>query len=422
LSLSWSILCLLLFAATLLTGEPFIVAAGLLPVLGMAMTASSQPGRWRMGFRRGLLVLGMTVVLAGVFGFLVYRGGSVLADRGMSISLRPDLVWQRTVEWYERFTWMNFSSAGRGLTSAAWTAGWKTAVSSWQGIVSFGLALLSLLGTILAWRSEGSERIPRLTVGLTLALAGLAFFPVAVLFPGVLLAGQPIENRLLYFPALGLCLAVAAVFWMAARALRARFVQMILVGAAGAVLVVSTICTLGYSQAYAARYRLDERQIAAVSSALPADLLPAHAIIVPFAVPGELDCTDAAISMYFTGVFETPWSARAALRAAYRRGGFEAITMNRWGGMLLKAEPEAINVGGAPPGPGTQVDPARTILFTIRDGRALIVRKLVLRGADGVEHAYEFPLAARLRERGTPTIEIAVPEGVAAFDYTLLSD
>jgi hypothetical protein len=175
-------------------------------------------------------------------------------------------------------------------------------------------------------------------------------------------------------------------------------------------LLVSTVCMLGYARAFAARSALDQQQIGALKRSVPAPYLPENSILVPVAMEERLFAHTDRVDRLLVGVFERPWSAGSATRAAYRRPDLSAITGNRWAPLRF----EALEGQTSPPTQfrinSSTLPVQRTVLFTYRDGRAFAIERLTLSNQDGSQHTIDFPIAGELRRGGIPTIDsVAVP-------------
>ncbi len=114
------------------------------------------------------------------------------------------------------------------------------------------------------------------------------------------------------------------------------------------------------------------------------------------------------MSRLLVGVFETPWTADAALDEAYRRDDLKVITSNLWAPMRFSARhqnsSQELSVRGAFTPNGLSVPVSRTVLVTLRDGSALAVEKLIIQKKEGAQ-VFGFPLAKNLRVHGLPTLE-----------------
>jgi hypothetical protein len=404
----WITLGTLACATTLLIVEQFIFAAGLVLIFGITIAAQRQTASYWALLKRSLCVLIWPLAVAAIFYVLLYGNSWVVdAKGGLDLSLAG--IVERSLGYFKRLAWMTMFDWGRRLTGDAFGIGIAVLLRSWKGMALSFAASVSLLLTVLAWRTGEREYLPRYCVGLMVFCAGVTWFVVSLLVPSVLVKGQILEYRLLYFPTAGAGLAVGALAWMAAKRLRCLGCDKLFVAIAGVLLLLSTVCMLGYAQAFAVRYKLDRRQIAALVHALPAQDLPENSYVVPFNNEERLFGKDDRISLLLVGVFETPWSARAALEEAYRRNDLQVITPNRWWPIQFSymgdQEPPSNQLGIQ----GVSVPVDRTVLFSYRAGSAFLIESLTITKSDGSQHTVQFPIARDLRRHGVPTISIVVP-------------
>ncbi|HEY8739053.1 MAG TPA: hypothetical protein VIN56_00485, partial [Candidatus Dormibacteraeota bacterium] len=209
--------------------------------------------------------------------------------------------------------------------------------------------------------------------------------------------------RLLYLPWVALALSAGGLVALSQR-LRPELPFI----AAVATVAVAAACALvlaGWSTALGARSRADTRQLAALTAAAPSSVLPAGAYLVPVVTEegllGRDPNTDPLAKAPF-GVFETPWSARAAIDSAYRRPDLQVVTMSRWQPMTfapLAGDDLLID--------STRLPPAACLLFTFLGGRLVAIESLDF----GAGHILDLPIAGVLRRRGTPTIVLHVSAG-----------
>jgi len=404
----WIALGTLAFVTTLLFVEQFIFAAGLVPIFGLTIAARRQTASCWALLRRSLYVLIWPLAVAAIFYVLFYSNCELVNSRGgLDLSLAG--IVERSLGDFKRLAWMTTSDWGQRLTSDAFGIGIAVLLRSWKGMALSLAASVSLLPTVLAWRTGEREYRPRYRVGLMVFCAGVTWFVVSLLFPGVLVKGQILEYRQLYFPTAGASVAVGALAWMAAKRLRHLGCDKLFVATTGVLLLLGTICMLGYAQAFAVRSELDRRQIAALVRALPAQHLPENSYVVPFNNEERLFGKDDSISRFLFGVFETPWSTHAALEEAYRRNDLQVITTNRWVPMQFSymgdQEPSSNQLGIQ----GVSVPLDRTVLFSYRAGSAFLIESLTITKSDGSQHTVQFPVARDLHRHGVPTISIGVP-------------
>jgi len=199
----WITLGTLAFATSLLFIEQFIFAAGLVPIFGLTIAARRQTASCWALLRRSLYVLIGPLAVAAVFYVLLYSNSPLVDSRGgLDLSLAG--IVERSLGYSKRLAWMTMSENwGQRLTSDAFGIGIAVLLRSWKGMALSLAASVSLLLTVLAWRTGEREYLPRYRVGLMVFWAGVIWFVVSLLFPGVLVKGQILEYRQLYFPTAG---------------------------------------------------------------------------------------------------------------------------------------------------------------------------------------------------------------------------
>lgn len=405
----WIALGTLAFTTTLLIGEQFIFAAGLVPIFALTIAIQRQTASYWALLRRSLYVLILLMAVTVTFYVLLYNGSNLVNARG-GLDLTLAGIVERSLGYFKRLVWMTVYDWGRRLISDAFGIGMAVLPQAWKGMALFSAASVSLLVTVLAWRTDGREYLPRCRVGLMVFCAGVTWFVTSLLFPSVLVKGQILEYRQLYFPAAGACAAIGAFAWMVARWLRCLVCDKLLIAITGVMLLLSTVCMLGYAQAFAARSELDHRQVAALEHVLSSQYLPENSYIVPIGNDEHLFGKDDSISKFLVGVFETPWSASAVLKEVYRRNDLQLITANRWCPMQFHYMGDQEPLSNQLVIQGISVPVDRTVLFSYRAGSAFVVESLTITKSDGSQHTIQFPIARDLRQHGVPTISIVVSD------------
>ncbi len=404
----WNLAGSLAFAVMLLFVEPFAVAVALVPVLALA-GAIREPSHARIMLRRSLRLLIGPLAVSIAYYLLLYRNSWVVSSRG-GLDLSPTGILARIGVYGGRLVFLTGPLAWGGhVAGDALTIAIAALRGSWPGAALALIAALSLLLTVLTWRSEEREFQAPDRLGLIVLAGGLLWAASSLLLPGVLVEGQQLEYRLLYFPLGGASVSLASMAWLAAKRLRGAVWRQTLIALAGIALLVQTMGMMGYAHAYAARSRLDQQQVSALVRALPAQYLPDGSYIVPIETEAPLFGRPDSISAYLLGVFETPWSMRDALLRIWRRPDLQFVTSNRWAGMHF-SDADGNSGQGSLRIQGVTVPVDRAVLFVYRAGRVLVVEQLALQKGDGTQRIVQFPLAGDLRRYGVPTIDIAVPE------------
>ncbi len=215
--------------------------------------------------------------------------------------------------------------------------GWETAASP-KGLV-LGSVLLASAALWLVWavrrggpcEQEQAGEIAAKGHGGWLFLAGAATF-VAGWLPVYVIDHQIVEMRNAYVPLLGVAMMLAALLDGIAGALHGRAgvaARLVISLAAFVVIVPSTLALIGYQTCFQLRWLEDQREIAALHQMVPAP--PPNTVFMPLRLGALATHTGHVLfdrSRY--GVFETPWSAHAAVQHEYRRDDIGATSYNPW--------------------------------------------------------------------------------------------
>lgn len=388
--------------ATMLALAPFALAL-------IAMRRPTPATAWK----RLLILLAVIFVAAGAYGFAFYRNTQMITTRG-ALDLNPMRIIERCDGFLSRLHWMTLSSWGRGLTRDALWAGFDVVTQRPIGILLVAISGIFLLLSVGYWRQEGGREEPRGWSRFFVALLGAAaVFYASVWIPAVLVQGQILEYRMLYYPYLALCFGVGTIAWGATRILRRLAPERFALAFAGVLSLVSAIAMVGYSQAFAARNALDTAQRDAIMTAFPSDRIPANAVLAPLITDGRLFGRDDAINMLFCGAYEARWCARATLHTAYRRDDFDVLTLNRWTGLTIAdaGNPGELMIQGE------RVAVDRLLPFIYRAGLVTPVSRVTLTSAGAEARVVEFPLAARFKDHGAA--RITLPLGTAAHAFSI---
>jgi hypothetical protein len=344
-----------------------------------------------------------------VFGLLYVNNTFLVQSRG-GLDFDPFAVLQRIPQYYERFVWMvTDRDWGRRLTEEAFLLGFDAIRSSLLGMMLAIAACVLLTLTVWFWQHERQQASP--WRALAVLIAGAFWFVVTIAIPGIFVKGQIIEYRMFYVPLAGACAAVGAFVCLVTRRLDRPAVQKAALALSGLVALFSTVCLTGYCRAYAERYALDQRQIAALHLALPGEMLPTNAYIIPIDADFNLFDRKESISKVMTGVFETPWSSSDAIRQAYHRPDLQSLAGNKWSPILIShqtAQPLGQLVLRTQ---GTPVLLDRTIFFSYRNGQIQIYEMLALAQKSGPPQLVPLPLAQHLhRQEGLLTVKtVTIP-------------
>lgn len=400
---AWMAFGTLAFGTGILFVESFVVAVALVPILALIASAAESGGsRQRISVGRTLALMIWPLSMLCLMWFVIYSNSAYAEQRANfgTFSTSISSVPGRSVAYLAQALQLTVApSGGLGVANDIFWLGLRTLLGSWLGR-GFGVAMLGALALAVAtWRGEQRANRTGSRAGyLTLSL-GLVWCVASLLVPFVPLQMKDLFPRFLYFPLAGASLACGTLTWLAVKWLGAARWERVAVGVAGSVLLFSTVCMLGFAEAFAARGRLDETQIAAVGRLLPSRIVPTDSYLLPVDLDERLFGEDDAISRWQNGVFESPWSGRDAMREVYRRTDVDVFRTGRVGVAVGVVESDErccpkLTFDGL----GVPLD--RTIPVTYREGRAYVVESLALRLASGSERQFRFPLATELRRQG----------------------
>lgn len=400
----WGLLSAALFGPMLLFVEQFALAAALIPLLALAWAGRSG-GRAAYGRALGRAAL-LLLPPAGLTLFVyrtMYRGSWVVAARG-GLDLSPAGIWQRAVQYTLRLGWITvWPERGGRLTREALALGLETLAASPAALSLLAVAVIALVATLLRSAREGGERPADRHKGTAGALwclgLGLAWGLLPVYLPGVIVSGQQIEHRMLYFPLAGLATALGALASLVLRAGARPSWERGLLAATGVLALLSSVAMLGYARVYAARGAHDARQVAAFVAAVDDDLLVEGVVLVPTETDEHHLDGYPALGTLLQGVFETPWSTADGVGEAYGRNGLSAVAGNRWAPLTVTEEDPA-HLRAL----DTVVPIDRALLFAHRDGGVYVCEAVEAARHDGTTAQVALPLGAAAAEGGAPTI------------------
>lgn len=328
------------------------------------------------------LALGVVIVLASFGGQYVnntrMQGQFEYGRGGLNLSIEQ--VASRGSEYIERFLWMVASPDwGQRLIGDAISFGWRTvsssAISAILLIVSIGTVHISADGFIDRIRS------PRPYLLIAFGLFWLVF---SMLLPGILLANQILEYRMLYLPYLGLCVAVGA---LAAVIHIRRWIGQLIILIAGLTTVVSAVGVVGFARAYEVRYAADRILVDDFARQLPfRSIDPQSVYLVPYQIDYDLPDVGTALNREVLNVFEAAWTFKAALIPYFDAAdALKVIASNRWRPLTIAPDPaDPIRLLIA----GFSVPTDQLILFTVQDDRIKFIRNLTFGSSTGEPRLY----------------------------------
>jgi hypothetical protein len=405
----------------LVFAEQSVMLLSAFPALAMVRGLNGECPTVRERVVRASAILAFSAVIAVVYGAFAYTSSSVLLNRG-GLTFDIPLLLERSGDYFRTaYVMVLKPSWGMSLMREAFEAGTQAlAGSSTLGFGLFAACVLSLYLSASAWTTTAEEAEPIAPRRRLLLCLGLPMFVVPLLLPGILLSGQSLEFRMLYFPGMGASVMLGALTWVAVARVNKPAIERVAVFVCGVLALAGSIALLGFSEAYARRYVLDSQQLQDVHTAIPTEMLPPSGLIVPAMFEWRLFGTDDLISMVMFGVFDAAWSADHTLRMAYQRNDVRAITANRWTGMVFEQVQAGENAGqitiqGVPCASET------TILLVPHQGGLVPIELITLSGPDGSDSIFEFSAAAALRAHGSGGYRISVRAGQPQFALQALS-
>jgi hypothetical protein len=404
----WLALGLISFVLTLLTIETALWSVAFIPIFGLM--AAVRHNSWKL-IKQSLFIFLWLVGLTILFFNLFYRSPDIVTERGeLDLSLFNTV--ERSQEYFSRLFWMTLSSDwGWPLMSESFELGLATVFQSWMGVTLFAAAFIVLSLTVLTWSRDTREYLFGYGAGFILGGAGILWFVVALLFPAVLIGGQILEYRMLYVPSAGASITVGTLVWLITKRLSRQLWPKVFILVIGLILILSAVFMIGFARIYAARFSLDQQQLAAMVRGIPSERLPKNSILIPYNNDENLFGNNDTISMFPFGVLETG-AAESALQIAYSRDDLLAFTSNRWEEMQLeyacKQEPSSnflnIQTGyGAIDVPIDQI-----VMFSYEADEVIVVENLILADIANSSCTIHFPIAEELRRHNTPTTDLVV--------------
>jgi hypothetical protein len=340
-----------------------------------------------------------------IYLWLVVRNSPFIIARG-GAKLDLSFILLRKVPEIARGLWWLITAWGIfGPLHEAFNVGWREwlSVSGGRILIAGTLTGICLMALLFAVDRDATPSLSRL---FKVILFGLGWI-VLGLAPIALARFQPVEIRTLYIPSAGFALAAAAFSGLIANLFgrpRAVLIRATL-GLAGAIVFLSSLTMAGLVRAYELRWYLDQRQVDALGQVMP--MLPRldPVWLLPVTLDektvGKSGGTEGKLDVYLDGVFETPWSARDALRLKFGDRNILAVTANRW----VKLHVSSVQTENGQPSTITIQDttiPIEQLLaFTYRQGRLILLNPLGINTPDGKLSAIiDLPLVAKLAREG----------------------
>lgn len=423
----WLLFGSLALLASLAWAEATVGVVGLVPIMGALRLAQRPNTDWRtIGYRTILGTITPAIVVFA-YSFLVLSTSSVVQGRGGLIT-DAALIMERAEAWLKALYWTTLDPGwGNRFTVASYIVGSSHTLESPLGSILLSSISIILALTVVSWKSE-QVQFSNVTPVLLLMVFGIGWFLTTLCVPYLFAAQQLFERRFLYFSLAGLSLVAGSLVALTTSILRYRVLQQALLAAFGMLLVMLSLCMVGYARLYAVRYETDVRAFTALGQLVPSEAIPEHAQFIPVNLDFSLPGKENLLTGLIVSAFESSWSSYAGLDPLYPGKNIEYITSSRWvpavfseytpadldaparqvcnryahTSEITALEPSTLFVQGCP------VDPARAIVFTSRSGELTLVRKLTLQRPDGTTRVIELPIASMLATRGSAVIETLV--------------
>jgi len=291
------------------------------------------------------------------------------------------------------------------------------------------LSISVILGlTVVSWRID--HQFSKVSEILLVLALGIVWFLTLSYVPYVFVPRQVFEVRFLYFSLPGASIATGALAALTVSLIRLRRMQQMLLAGCGALLIILSVCMVGYAQVYKARYEHDMDMIKTLARLVPSEALNERPQFIPQFIPVSLDYSlsgkERLLTELIASALEYEYIARAGLLTVYPdrltgrpdhiRIQIEYIPAPRWNPAVFSERiisdfPDYcfgtktdvnLFVQGCP------IESNRAIVFTHHNGELVLVRTLTLQRSDGTTRIVELPLVSRLAARGSTVIETLV--------------
>ncbi len=401
----WSILAGLLFLLAVLSNEQAALSAVVVPFLGLYFAGRGEAVSKRFTLKTSLGILILPAVVTVALFSLYRQSGGIAAQRG-GIIFEPHAILEHIGLFASQLANLTVSpNDGQRVMTQAFELGYSRLRWSLKVTALFASTFAFLVVALLAWNSNRESDRRDVASVVALCCGGIVWSILAWLLPGGLVRNQWLASRLLYMPLAGVCVSLAGLIWLVVRRLQHPGAERAALGLVGVILILSTVCMVGFARTYQERSLLDRRQIAAVLKAVPPQYLPADSHIVPFRMGETLPMVGDHLGQRVAGVMEQSWSATAALQQAYQRSDIATAATNRWIPMRISygAQEQILTLSGSDG--ATTVPVERTVFVTYQDGVGQAIERLTLKQADGSQQTIRFPIAEALRAAGLPTTE-----------------
>jgi hypothetical protein len=425
-SVRWLIATGLTYIVVLLCLEQVALSVGIVFLLSLIYLVRYKSLNWRPLIIRILLLIVTLTVIAGLFYILFYRNSALVSNRGV-VDFSLGGIVERSGLYFQRLQWLTLSDTwGKLLLFGTIQVGFEVLLNSIKGIILLLLAGLVLFITILTWRTSNytEYKLDYLTGWVTFG-SGLIWAVTIMLFPGVLVQGQMLEYRMLYFPMSGLAVSTGAAVWLLLKWFKHPIWERVFLGITGLVIIVATISTIGFARGYNARSDLDQRQIVSLKQAVlsKSQYLPGDTYLVFFDtqeqyLPGP---DQVALGKLLSGILEVPWSLDSVIDNELPNNKLHLVVTTHWSGMRF----DFMQTQNQPLEQLTIQDRVlpldKILLLTYQNGRVLPVEKLIMVDKNCDYKEITFPNAFKLKNHGTATLgDVVVLRNIPSFEIISL--
>lgn len=355
-------------------------------------------------FRRKRLIRALVILLVAVglvlsYWFLILRHSPTIAWRG-GVDLSPGyLLSEALPRLLQDLGWATFVRYEFWGFVAVWTIGKGNVSHSILTILVVVLVWLCAFGVVALAAHQERQSLPSWR-RLLLLLSSGAIWLVAALVPVLFVKDSAIESRLLYLPWVGLSFLLASLAALALSKLPSGLARAFALGIGG-LFVLLMLTMAGFGDLYQLRFAHDQRQLDALARAVP-EMPEEYLFLTPVHLDessvSRLSAEYRALDRWLLGVFNTDWSAAAAVAMRYGRDDFRAVT----GGWKRELKLKGIEWQGSRANllVNERVVPAdRCLAFSYEGGEVVLHDAIVAELPDGQRVRIELPLA---RQAGGP--------------------
>jgi len=417
-----------LMLVTLMWGEPTVGIISVIPIMGVLYLTQRPEVKWRMvAYRTTLAFIAPTIVVVLYTLLVLITRSPLVGKRGITTDMT--LIVQRTYEWSRLLYRFIFDPTGRShFVALSYAIGLDHVLSSRFGIILLLSISVILVLTVVSWRID--HQFSKVSEILLVLALGIVWFLTLSYVPYVFVPRQVFEVRFLYFSLPGASIATGALAALTVSLIRLRRMQQMLLAGCGALLIILSVCMVGYAQVYKARYEHDMDMIKTLARLVPSEALNERPQFIPQFIPVSLDYSlsgkERLLTELIASALEYEYIARAGLLTVYPdrltgrpdhiRIQIEYIPAPRWNPAVFSERiisdfPDYcfgtktdvnLFVQGCP------IESNRAIVFTHHNGELVLVRTLTLQRSDGTTRIVELPFVSRLVARGSTAIETLV--------------